>query len=84
MMFSLEETLDSRLEEFCLDVLDFRATLLTLECLKKYWEMPELRDLYPQEIFTEARELQCSFLAQYAEELARGAAFLKALYVPQG
>lgn len=82
-MFSLEESVDSRLREFCLDVLDFQAALLTLECLKKYWEIPELQDLYPQEIFAEARELQRSCLTQYAEDLARGAAFIKAFYVPE-
>ncbi len=83
-MYLMKESVDSRLREFCLDVLDFQAALLTLECLKYYWETPELQGLYPQKILTEARYLQCAYLTQYAEELARGAAFLKAFYVPQG
>ncbi len=76
-----EQTLESRLEDFYLDVLDFQAALLTLECLKKYWETPELQNAYPQEVLIEARDLQCSCLTQYAQELARGADFFKAFYV---
>lgn len=79
-MCSFEERKNSRLQEFCLDALDFQAALLTLECLKKYWEVPELQSRYPQNVLMEARDLQCSYLAQYADELSRGAAFLKSLY----
>ena len=70
-------TLDSLLEEFRLDVLDFQCTLLTLECLRSYWEKEELQQRYPQDIFVQARRNLDSYLTQYAQELSQSVVWMK-------
>lgn len=64
------------LEEFRDAVVDFEATLFTLECLKNSWNNEELWRNYPENVRKKAWNTLCQFADQYVEELSHTALWM--------
>lgn len=78
-------TLDDILEEYRINLRDFEAALLTLECLNRYGRDETLRKRYPEETLKRAQEMHCRSAEQYMEEIYSLSQFVgKACAGPEG